>query len=100
MPIAEKCTKTSSPPSRSMKPKPFSFENHLTVPSAKTLPPCRQTNDPNTESPSVNESARFYSVSGRDDSVGPLQPRGGDRVLENHCDRHRPDSARHRRNVR
>src|SRR5699024_1105596 len=30
--IAEKCTNTSSPPSRSMKPKPFSALNHFTVP--------------------------------------------------------------------
>src|SRR5437667_12226552 len=30
--MAEKCTKTSSPPSMVMKPKPFASLNHLTVP--------------------------------------------------------------------
>src|SRR3954465_8543879 len=42
--MAEKWTKTSSPSAPSMKPYPFSFENHLTVPSANVLPPS-QTND-------------------------------------------------------
>src|SRR5438045_1747832 len=83
-----------------MKPNPFSFENHLTVPSAKTLPPCRQTNGPCTEPPTVNEPARVYSVSGRNNSPGAPQLRRRNRVLEHHRDRHRPNPAGHRSDVR
>ena len=43
------------------------------------------------------ESTQF---SGGNNSPGATQPRRGNGVLEHHRDRHRPDAARHRRDVR
>jgi beta-glucosidase/6-phospho-beta-glucosidase/beta-galactosidase len=36
--MAEKCTKTSSPDSRLIEPKPFATLNHFTVPCSIVLP--------------------------------------------------------------
>src|SRR5262245_13780960 len=93
MVIAEKWTKTSSPPSRSMKPYPFSFENHFTVPSANTS--SLQKNDgPGTEPPTIagtgGSLAQFFGdANGR----RPSQSRCGNGVLEHHGDRHRSHAA-------
>src|SRR5260221_4334741 len=93
MPIAEKCTKTSSPPSRSMKPKPFSFENHFTVPSANCVPPCK--NNDGAMPPTDDE--RPDCNSGYAGNKASPRTRGGGRVLQDHGDRHWPDAAGDRR---
>src|ERR1700730_17921119 len=96
MPIAEKCTKTSSPPSRSMKPKPFSFENHFTVPSANCVPPCKNT-DGTSRRPMMNPPDCNSRYAGNKASASPCR---GDRVLQNHGNRHGADAAGNGRHIR
>src|SRR5271155_2929434 len=64
--IAEKCTKTSSPVWRWIKPKPFDALNHFTVPCSFTLQPriellCRLDPFPK-ESPRIGREAVNNSI--------------------------------------
>src|SRR5437588_10222485 len=55
------CTKTSSPSSRDMKPKPFSLLNHLTVPCA-TLPLlARRANADQPPAPSPSAARAYHT---------------------------------------
>src|SRR6478609_9537140 len=97
MVIAEKWTNTSSPPSRSMNPKPFSFENHLTVPISDNERPPETCTAPAIEAIRLDEAARTVpSGTGEIKHSAPVA-RGPECALEEHCDRHRPGAAGHRR---
>src|SRR5712672_82671 len=96
MPIAEKWTNTSSPPSRSMKPKPFSFENHLTVPSANYVTPYWMTM-PSVDRRNGKTIPRVFPAC---KELPPVNAGADDRVLEQAGDRHRADAAGYRRHQR
>src|SRR5690606_2202235 len=66
--MAEKWTKTSSPPSTAMKPYPFSLLNHLTVPCA-TL--CILTSLPPASAVPVAEIAPYRTPENYAPSGGP-----------------------------
>src|SRR5205823_3790386 len=98
MVILEWWTKTSSPPSRSMKPYPFSFENHLTVPSANETPSYNKQTTTRAPSrrPPMKRGRTLTSDPWERKKAAPVTGRL-DRVAEQHRDRHGPDAARHRR---
>src|SRR5262252_1273916 len=93
--MAEKWTNTSaSPLPRSMKPYPFSFENHLTVPSATasySLLDDYKSAD--------RRSARNTSSSAGICKLAAPVARAPHRVLEQAGDRHRPHAAGHGRQI-
>src|SRR5215210_1530587 len=76
-----------------MKPKPFSFENHLTVPSAN-VPPSYTNDGPGTEPPCFAPTARTIALPPRYGKEPAPVAGGANRVSEERCDRHRADAPR------
>src|SRR6516165_2271054 len=95
--MAEKWTNTSaSPLPRSMKPYPFSFENHLTVPSAKT----NYSLLDDYKSAIPRSGGNVSTVSRRKGKLAAQISGTADGVLEQARDRHGPDPPGNRGQIR
>src|SRR5580765_2232153 len=96
--MAEKWTNTSASPfPRSMKPYPFSFENHLTVPSAKSN---YSLLDDYKSASSPRSGANLRTESDRKRKLVATKLGTEDSVLQQAGDRHRADAAGNRGHVR
>src|SRR5262245_62526486 len=82
-----------------MKPYPFSFENHLTVPISGTNVLLQTTSAGPVEPTRLTQAPERYLSTARVRKQTPPKPGGAHGRAEQHRDRHRPGATRHRRQV-